>query len=71
MPKDDIELRRAALLKVARSAIRVKHAVAADAELNEVLPKLQRAFDAAVQRGELPNVAAMLREAKALHDGAE
>ena len=71
MPKDDIELRRAALLKVARSAIRVKHAVAADAELNEVLPKLQRAFDQAVQNGRLLSVADLLRDQKVLHDSAD
>lgn len=67
-PKDDIALRRAALLKAARSAIRLKHSLAADAELNEALPELERRFNAAVQRGQLPEVAALLRESGALHD---
>lgn len=66
--KDDIELRRAALLKAARSAIRLKHSIAADAELNEALPALERAFNQAIQRGEVPEVAKLLRESGALHD---
>lgn len=67
-PKDDIDLRKAALFKAARSAIRLKHSLAADAELNDLLPQLERAFNSAVSRGTLPNVALMLREANALHD---
>jgi hypothetical protein len=66
--KDDIELRRAALNKAARSAIRLKHSLAADAEINERLPQIERAFMQAVQRGILPEVAALLRESGALHD---
>lgn len=66
--KDDIELRRSALLKAARSAVRLRHALAADAELNEVLPELERRFNALVLTGELPSVAGLLREANALHD---
>ena len=66
--KDDIELRRAALLKAARSAIRLKHSLAADAELNEVLPELESRFMQYVQRGEVPEVALLLRESGALHD---
>lgn len=67
-PKDDIELRKRALFKAARSAVRLKHSLEADAELNELLPQLERAFDSAVSRGRLPEVALMLREAGALHD---
>jgi hypothetical protein len=67
-PKDDIELRKRALFKAARSAIRLRHSLEADAELNELLPQLERAFDSAVSRGTLPEVATMLREANALHD---
>lgn len=66
--KDDIALRRAAMLKAARSAVRLKHSLAADAELNERLPELERAFDAAVKNGRLPDVARMLREGGLLHD---
>lgn len=67
-PKDDIELRKRALFKAARSAVRLRHSLEADAELNELLPVLERQFDSAVSRGNLPDVARMLREANALHD---
>ncbi len=67
-PKDEIELRKRALFKAARSAIRLRHSLEADAELNELLPVLERQFDSAVSRGILPEVAVMLREANALHD---
>lgn len=67
-PKDDIELRKRALFKAARSAVRLRHSLEADAELNDLLPVLERQFDMAVSRGTLPEVAAMLREANALHD---
>jgi hypothetical protein len=66
--KDDIALRKAAMLKAARSAVRLKHSLAADAELNERLPELERQFDAAVKGGTLPDVARMLREGGLLHD---
>ncbi len=67
-PKDDIALRKAALFKAARSAVRLRHSLNADAELNELLPVLERTFVSAVSRGVLPEVAVMLREANALHD---
>ena len=66
--KDDIALRKAALMKAARSAVRLKHSLAADEELNRVLPELERRFDAAVQNGILPSVAESLRESRVLHD---
>lgn len=55
--KDEIEQRRANTLKIIRTAIRLKHGIAADNELNEVLPRAQAKFDAAVQRGQLPEAA--------------
>lgn len=66
-PKDDIELRRRALFKAARSYVRMKHSLEADAELNELLPMLERQFDSAVSRGVLPDVKAMLTDAGTLH----
>lgn len=66
--KDDVELRRAALLKAARSAIRLKHSIAADEELNEVLPMLERRFNMAVASGLLPNVGEALKDI--LSDGS-
>jgi hypothetical protein len=58
--KDDIEIQRAAMLKAARSMIRLRHSIEADRELNEVLPALGRKFDAAVASGTLPNPTALL-----------
>lgn len=66
--KDDIELGLAAVLKAARSAVRLRHSLAADAELNEVIPLLEREYNASVARGILPAPAEMLREFNVLHD---
>ncbi len=60
--KDDIEVRKTALLKAARSLVRLRHSLAADAELNEVLPRVAREFDRSVQDGTLPQVAQLLAE---------
>jgi hypothetical protein len=51
--KTEIEMRRAALAKTARSLVRLKHSLAADEELNEILPETLAEFDGAVARGEL------------------
>lgn len=51
--KTEIEMRRAALAKTARSLVRLKHSLAADLEINEVLPDTLAEFDGAVARGEL------------------
>lgn len=59
--KDDIALRRAAVLKAARSMVRLRHSIAADEELNELLPAIEREFDSAVARGLLPDSSAVLR----------
>lgn len=45
---------RANMLKVIRTAIRLKHSIAADEELNEVLPRAEAKFNAALHRKELP-----------------
>jgi hypothetical protein len=58
--KDDITLRKAAAIKTARSIIRLKHSLAADEELNRVLPQVELAFDRAVNGGELPDVAELI-----------
>jgi len=47
----EIELQRAQMLKALRSAIRLKHALRADEELNEKLPTFEAEFDRAVQAG--------------------
>ena len=52
--KDKVDQARANALKVVRLAVRLKHSIAADEELNEVLPRVEAKFNAAVMRGELP-----------------
>lgn len=51
--KTEAQQRKAELVKVARAAIRLKHTLLADRELNEVLPDLEDAFDQAIQQGVL------------------
>jgi hypothetical protein len=50
-----IEQQKWEMVKIARAAIRLSHNLAADRELNETLPRLEREFDIAIQRGELPD----------------
>jgi hypothetical protein len=59
-PKTEVEMNRAALLKTARTLTRLKHSLAADQELNDLLPMTLREFDDAVARGELRSVQAKL-----------
>ena len=52
--RDKVDQARADLLKTIRAAVRLRHSIAADNELNEVLPLAQKRFDDAVLRGRLP-----------------
>lgn len=52
--KEKTEQARAEMLKVIRTAVRLKHSLNADRELNEVLPEAEKRFNAAVNRGVLP-----------------
>lgn len=49
-------MRRASLAKTARSLIRLRHSLAADEEINALLPDTLQEFDEAVARGELRSV---------------
>lgn len=51
--KTPIEMERHRMLKVTRALIRLKHSLAADVELNEVLPDRLTEFDIALQQGQL------------------
>jgi len=51
--KSVIEMERMKLAKATRALIRLKHSLAADEELNEILPDKMNAFDAAIQQGEI------------------
>jgi hypothetical protein len=45
------EIQKAAMLKAARQAIRLKHSLEADAEIYERLPELERRIEAALLTG--------------------
>lgn len=53
--------------KVARNAIRLRHSIAADNELNEVMPAIERWLVAQAQQGYVP--AATYGQVEALLDG--
>jgi hypothetical protein len=48
----ELEIQRAAMVKAARAAIRLKHTLAADRECYERLPEIHDKIDAALQSGE-------------------
>jgi hypothetical protein len=52
--RDKVDQARSNMLKVIRVAVRLRHSIAADEELNELLPKAEAKFNAAVMRGQLP-----------------
>lgn len=58
--KSEIEMARAAIAKVTRTEVRLKHSLMADAELNDVLSRRLADFDIALQRGEIPSLALKL-----------
>lgn len=47
----DTELAWAALVKAVRSQVRLKHSLAADRELNTLIPEIEKDFMAAVKAG--------------------
>lgn len=49
--RTELEVQKEAMLKAFRAAIRLKHALAADAEINERLPEVERRIDAALAAG--------------------
>jgi hypothetical protein len=50
-PFNEFEVQRAAALKAYRTAIRLKHSLAADAEIAETLPEVEREIDEALNQG--------------------
>lgn len=52
--KDKVDQARSDMLKTIRTAVRLRHSIAADNELNEVLPRAEAKFNAAVNGGRLP-----------------
>lgn len=51
--KTEIEMEQYKLLKAYRTIIRLKHSLAADEELNEVLPAALEELEKSIQSGEL------------------
>ena len=51
------EMKRANVAKTTRTLIRLKHSLAADEEINAVLPDTLDEFDAALASGELKDAA--------------
>ena len=49
--KDPVEFARQKNAKVLRTAIRLKHSLLADAEINDELSKMEKQFDKAVAHG--------------------
>lgn len=47
----DAEMAKKDAVKITRAAIRVKHSIAADHELNDVLPDLEERIDSAILGG--------------------
>jgi hypothetical protein len=58
----DVDMARHKITKTARTIIRLKHSLAADVELNDVLPETIAEFDAAVARGELRDITVGLED---------
>lgn len=50
-----VEQQKREMVMVLRDAVRLKHRIAADRELNELLPHAELRFDVHIQRGELPD----------------
>lgn len=47
----EIEIGKIAVLKAYRAAIRLKHSLAADREISQTLPEVERLIDTALQAG--------------------
>lgn len=52
--RDKVDQARANALKTIRTAVRLKHSLMADEELNTVLPAFEKKFNDAVLNDELP-----------------
>jgi hypothetical protein len=53
--RDEVQQARVNMIKVIRQAVRLRHSIEADNELNEVLPRAQAIFDRAAHTGRLLN----------------
>jgi hypothetical protein len=60
--KSEAEMNRQAIMKITRTMVRLKYSLAADKEINQLLPDRLDEFDAALQRGELLELKPSLEE---------
>ena len=60
--KTDAEVEKAGIAKATRALIRLKHSLAADVEINSVLPGTLEEFDEALAKGELKQLRAGLAD---------
>lgn len=60
--KTPAELEKAKVAKATRTLIRLKHSLAADEEINTVLPETLDEFDSARARGELKRIEANIED---------
>lgn len=49
--KTEIEVQKAAILKAVRAEIRLRHSIAADAEIAETLPEVEERINTAIEEG--------------------
>lgn len=52
--KAEVDQARAEALKTIRALVRLRHSLAADRELNDILPRAEAHFDSFVNRGKIP-----------------
>ena len=55
-------MERFKIAKATRTLLRLKHSLAADEEINRILPDRLEAFDTALQRGELLELKTVLED---------
>ncbi len=60
--KTESEMERFKIAKATRTLLRLKHSLAADEEINEILPARIEAFDKALQSGELLELKSVLED---------
>lgn len=60
--KTPAELEKAKIIKATRTLVRLKHSLAADEEINNILPDTLAEFDSAVASGELKGLKADLSD---------
>jgi len=61
--RSEAEMERAKIIKAGRTLIRLKHSLAADKEINDLLPDVVSEFNTALANGELKQLTTGLSDA--------